>query len=131
METGQPCGSIQRTEQRGCRTEREYQTRASSYLPFFPSVLLFFSHSSFFSTSVKQAKTFWGCFVSVKKRTQNMKVTLAPGDMPHHFSPTPQKQQGYPVNSLARADNVEMLTTANLRRVSDLRNTAGDKRERE
>lgn len=36
------------------------------------------------------------------KKTSNMKVTLlALGYMPCHFSPTPQKQQGDPVNSLA------------------------------
>lgn len=46
--------------------------------------------------------------------------------LPFLANPT-KAVRGDPVNSLARADNVEMLTTANLSRVSDLRTTAGDR----
>lgn len=43
------------------------------------------------------------------------------------FLANPTKAAGGSSKFLGRADNVEMLTTANLSRVSDLRTTAGDR----
>lgn len=43
------------------------------------------------------------------------------------FFANPTKAAGESSKFLGRADNVEMLTTANLSRVSDLRTTAGDR----
>lgn len=64
------------------------------------------------------------------KKTSNMKVTLlALGYMPCHFLANPTKAAGGSSKFLGRADNVEMLTTANLSRVSDLRTTAGDREQ--
>lgn len=81
------------TEQRACRMEWEYQTRCfSSHL--------FLSLVSLFSPPTPIFKAFK--LALVLKKPSNMKVTLlAAGYMPCHFSPTPQKQQGDPVNSLA------------------------------
>lgn len=58
---------------------------------------------------------------------KNMKVTLlALGYIALPFLANPTKAAGGSSKFLGRADNVEMLTTANLSRVSDLRTTAGD-----
>lgn len=45
------------------------------------------------------------------------------------FLANPTKAAGGSSKFLGRADNVEMLTTANLSRVSDLRTTAGDREQ--
>lgn len=56
-----------------------------------------------------------------------MKVTLlALGLHASPFLTNPTKAAVGSSKFLGRADNVEMLTTANLSRVSDLRSTAGD-----
>lgn len=57
-----------------------------------------------------------------------MKVTLlAQGLHALPFLANPTKAAGGSSKFLGRADNVEMLTTANLSRVSDLRTAAGDR----
>lgn len=59
-----------------------------------------------------------------------MKVTLlaASFTLPCCFSPATLKAAGGEASKfLGRADNVEMLTTAKLSRMSDLRATAGDR----
>lgn len=56
-----------------------------------------------------------------------MKVTLALGLHASLFLSNPTKAAGGSSKFLGWADNVEMLTTANLSRVSDLRTTAGDR----
>ena len=56
-----------------------------------------------------------------------MKVTLALGLHASPFLSNPTKAAGGSSKFLGRADNVEMLTTANLSRASDLRTTVGDR----
>lgn len=109
METGRPGGSIQIREAAG-RTHRAKgeASLSCSFLSFF-SLMLPYLNSFFFGggggreggLKIKAERTHPP--PSSSPLSSNAKVTLlAAGYMPRHFSPTPQKQQGYPVNSLAR-----------------------------
>lgn len=130
METGQFRRSIQSTEKRAHSMEGEYQTR--TYFSLL-SLLIFCPLSSpqpHLSLYFKFLGLFW-CYRGIKKgRKKKIKYEsdiLGSGLHALPFLANPTKAAGGSSKFLGRADNVEMLTTANLSRVSDLRTTAGDR----
>lgn len=116
METVRPQRSIQSREWRACRMEWEYQTRSS------PPPILSLSSPPFITKILIHV-------LVLKAKNKNIKYEsdiIGSGLHASPFLASPAKAAGGSSKFLGWADNVEMLTTANLSRVSDLRTTAGD-----